>query len=87
MLDLIIFFRAVYSSYTGNLICYGSIPYGTICDAPYGDPHYGKPYHVVEYNEVNNSYMAHYRFSSSIKYIASVDSRPNDFWLGRTFGN
>lgn len=50
-----------YSSYTGNLIGYGNIPRGTTCDAPEGHANFGKDFHVVEYNEANNSYMAHQR--------------------------
>ena len=50
----------VYSTYTGNLIGYGPIPKGTLCDAPVTERNYGKPYHVVVYNPLNESYMAHY---------------------------
>ena len=55
----------VYSSYTGNLIGSGNIPYSTTCDAPAGHPNYGKDYHAVIYNPANNSYMAHFNQHSS----------------------
>lgn len=49
----------VYSSYTGNLIGHGPIPYGVKTDAPIGHPNHGKPFHVIEFNPVNKTYMAH----------------------------
>ena len=49
----------VYSTYTGELVSMGPIPYGTKCDAPIGDPNHGKFFHVIEFNPANNSYMAH----------------------------
>ena len=58
--------QPVYSSYTGELIGYGPTGRGVISDAPIGHPNYGKDFHVVEYNEVNGSYMAHYCPSPSL---------------------
>lgn len=49
----------IYSSYTGELITYGPVARGIINDAPIGHPNYNKPFHVVEYNPVNQSFMAH----------------------------
>jgi len=49
----------VYSSYTGNLVGYGPLEKGTPNDAPKGHPNYNKSFHVVEFNPVNQSYMAH----------------------------
>jgi hypothetical protein len=49
----------IFSSYTGNLIGYGPIGWGTPNDAPIGNHNYGKPFHVIEFNPSNNSYMAH----------------------------
>lgn len=49
----------IYSSYTGQFIGYGSIPYGVPTDAIKGQSGYGKNYHVVVYNQVNGSWMAH----------------------------
>lgn len=49
----------IYSSYTGDLICYGGIPRGTITDAPKGDANYGKPFHAIERNPIDGSLMAY----------------------------
>lgn len=49
----------IYSSYSGQLIGYGSVPLGTPTDAIKGQLGYGKNYHVVEYNPANGSHMAH----------------------------
>ena len=49
----------VYSTYTGELVGYGPIAKGTICDAPVGHFKYGQPYHVIELTPTNNAYMAH----------------------------
>jgi hypothetical protein len=37
----------IYSAYTGNLIAYGSIPNGTICDAPPEFTQNGLPFRVI----------------------------------------
>lgn len=34
-----------YSAYSGKSLGYGSVPWGTISDAPQGHPNHGKPYH------------------------------------------
>lgn len=52
--------QPIYSSYTGNLVSWGPIPYGTISDAPVGHSNYKKPFHVIEYNPVNRSFMTHF---------------------------
>lgn len=49
----------VYSSYTGELIGYGPITYGTVNDAPKEHPNYNKSYRVIEYNPCNKTFMAH----------------------------
>jgi len=49
----------VYSSYTGHLVGYGPLTYGTPNDAPKGHPNHGKNFHVIEYNESNGTHMAH----------------------------
>ncbi len=52
--------KPVYSSYTGRLIGYGNIPFGTKNDALPGDPNCGGNFHVVEFNPANQTFMAHY---------------------------
>ena len=37
----------IYSAYTGKLIASGSIPNGTICDAPPGFTQHGLPYAII----------------------------------------
>ncbi len=49
----------VYSNYTSQLIGYGNVPFGVLCDAPKGDRNYGMNYHTIVYNQENNTYMAH----------------------------
>ena len=49
----------IYSSYTGRLIGYGPLKFGTPTDAPIGHKNHGTDFHVVEYNPCNGSYMAH----------------------------
>lgn len=49
----------IFSSYTGNFVGYGPIPFGTISDAPYGDKNYNNPFHVIVHNPVNNTFMVH----------------------------
>lgn len=53
--------QPVYSSYTGELVGYGNVPKGTICDAPPNNPAHGKPFHVIEkYDSVDGPhYMIH----------------------------
>ena len=91
--------QPVYSVYTNKIICYGNVPYGTICDAPLDHPNYGKPYHNIQYIVANETYYAHDRhmildnvsflnknISSNLANVRSLyvsDSRPNNFWLGR----
>jgi len=58
----------VYSSYTGNLVGYGGVAYGTRCDAQVGQVNYGKDYHAVIYNPANDTYMAHFNQQSSPSY-------------------
>ena len=50
----------VYSSYTGNFVGRGPIPFGVVCDAPLGHPKYGHNYHAIVYNASNNIYMTHH---------------------------
>lgn len=47
----------IYSHYTGKLIGYGSIPQGTICDAPHGNSHYCLKYAIIFCDE-NRNYEA-----------------------------
>lgn len=51
----------IYSSYTGDLIGYGSIPIGTICDAPRNNQKYNQPFHVIE-KDSNGNFMAHRQY-------------------------
>lgn len=51
--------QQVYSSYTGNLVGVGPIPYGTPTDAPPGHPHHGTNFHVIEFSPSNESWMIH----------------------------
>ncbi len=37
----------IYSAYTGNIIAYGSIPNGTICDAPVGFTQRGLAFQII----------------------------------------
>lgn len=54
----------VYSSYTGLPIGIGPVLQGRINDAPLGHPKYNKKWRVVEFNPVNQSWMAHGYFNS-----------------------
>lgn len=49
----------VFSSFTSNHIQNGPMTWNVPNDAPPGDKHYQKNFHVVEYNECNDSFMAH----------------------------
>lgn len=49
----------IYSSYTGNLVHVGPVPWGTPNDAPSTDSNHGGKNHVIEFNPANNSYMMH----------------------------
>lgn len=49
----------VYSSYTGEKIGYGPIPYGVPTDAAEGQSGFGKNYHVIVLNSANGKWMAH----------------------------
>lgn len=50
--------QKIFSSYTGNFVGYGGVPYGTLSDAPPGHSNYGKPFHVVVIDGQGN-YMTH----------------------------
>ena len=67
--------QPIYSSYTGQLIGYGGIPYGTICDAQVGTRNHGMTYHAIVYNPLNNSYMAHRDNSYQVAYQQSQRNR------------
>jgi hypothetical protein len=51
--------KPIYSTYTGNLVGYGTISKGTMSDAPEGHPNHGKPFHVVEVTRGGDA-MTHY---------------------------
>ncbi|AYV75883.1 MAG: hypothetical protein Terrestrivirus3_152 [Terrestrivirus sp.] len=51
--------QPIFSSYTGNQVGVGFIPFGTPSDAPFGNKNYGMNFHVVEFNPANGSFMAH----------------------------
>uniref|UniRef100_A0A6G6ABV9 Uncharacterized protein n=1 Tax=Borely moumouvirus TaxID=2712067 RepID=A0A6G6ABV9_9VIRU len=49
----------VHSIYTGNLITYGDIPWGTLNDAPMGHKKHGKKFYLIAYNPEYNTWIAH----------------------------
>lgn len=50
----------IYSSYTGEFIQYGPILCGSVInDAPESHFNYDKPYRVINYNPINDTFMAH----------------------------
>lgn len=49
----------VYSMYSGGLIGYGDILWGTLNDAPFGHKKYGKKFYLIAYNPEYNTWIAH----------------------------
>ena len=49
----------IYSSYTGELVGHGPIPWGTISDAPIGHKRHNLPYHGIIYDPCDDSFMIH----------------------------
>ncbi|AQN67972.1 hypothetical protein [Saudi moumouvirus] len=49
----------VYSMYTGNIIGFGNILWGTLTDAPIGHKKHGEKFYVIVYNPEYNMWLAH----------------------------
>nr|AEX63219.1 hypothetical protein mv_R1017 [Moumouvirus Monve] len=49
----------VYSMYTGNIIGFGNIPWGTLTDAPAGHKKHGKKFYIIAYNPEYDLWLAH----------------------------